>query len=115
VSTPALTLRDRLARIVEALPSGSAVTLPRDELARWIDAGDPEPMADYTVEHVAELLNRRPSTARGLCASGAIRAYKLNGREWRIPSSALREYLDRQANPDDDLDSDDDLSSWREL
>lgn len=43
-----LTLRDRLRRIVEALPPGAAATLPRDTLAEWIGAPEPEPLADLT-------------------------------------------------------------------
>jgi excisionase family DNA binding protein len=107
------TLRDRLRRIVEALPSGAAVTLPRDELARWIDAGDPEPLADLTVPEAAEIVNRKPSTVRAWCQSGDLRAYKLQGREYRITRDALREFQDRQSTPA--MAGNDDLSSWREL
>jgi excisionase family DNA binding protein len=109
------TLRDRLRRIVEALPNGAAVTLPRDELARWIDAGDPEPLADLTVQEIAEIVGRRPSTVRGWCAAGELRAYRFRGREWRIPATALREFQDREADPGDLDGDDDDLSGWREL
>jgi excisionase family DNA binding protein len=108
------TLRDRLRRIVEALPNGAAVTLPRDELARWIDAGDPEPLTDLTVPEAAEIVLRKPSTVRGWCASGELRAYRFQGREWRITRAALREFQDQQSKGDD-LDGDDDLSSWRQI
>lgn len=112
--TAPTTLRDRLRRIVEALPPGAAVTLPRDEIAAWVGAEDPEPLADLTVSEVAEIVKRAPSTVRGWCASGELRAYQFQGREYRITREALREFQDRQANPVDD-DSDDDLSSWRNV
>jgi excisionase family DNA binding protein len=107
------TLRDRIRRIVEALPNGAAVTLPRDELARWIDASDPQPLADLTGPEVAAIVNRSPSTVRGWCASGELRAYRFQGREWRITRDALREFQDRQSGPE--TNGDDDLASWREL
>jgi excisionase family DNA binding protein len=109
-----LTLRDRLRRIVEALPPGAAVSLPRDQLAAWVGADEPPPLTDLTVAEAAEILGRRPSTVRGWCASGELRAYRFRSREWRIPHSAIRELQDRQAAPDDDLDDDDGLSGWTE-
>jgi excisionase family DNA binding protein len=110
----ALSLRDRLRRIVEALPSGSAVTLPRDQLAEWVGADEPPPLTDLTVPEAAEILGRRPSTVRGWCASGELRAYKLRGREYRITREALREFQDQEADPDLDL-GDEDLRSYRDL
>lgn len=108
------TLRERLRRIVEALPPGAAATLPRDTLAEWVDADDPAPLADLTVQEVADLMGRKPSTVRGWCASGELRAYRLAGREWRIPHGALREYQDQQANPVDD-DGDENIRGWRDM
>jgi excisionase family DNA binding protein len=109
-----LSLKDRLRRIVEALPPGSAASLPRDTLAEWIGADEPAPLSDLTVPEAAEIVTRKPSTVRGWCASGELRAYRLQGREWRITREALREFQDRQANGDE-LDTDDDLASWRDV
>ncbi len=113
MSAPA-TLRDRIRRIVEALPPGASATLPRDTLAEWVGADDPEPLADLTVAEVAEIVKRAPSTVRGWCSSGELRAYQFQGREYRVTREALREFQDRQANPEDDSE-DDDLGSWRNL
>ncbi|MGK7312554.1 MAG: helix-turn-helix domain-containing protein [Candidatus Longimicrobiales bacterium M2_2A_002] len=111
-----LTLRDRLRKLVEALPPGSSATLPRDQLAEWIEAEEPEPLADLTVEDVAGIMDRAPSTVRGWCHDGKLRAYRLNGNEWRIPHEALREYQRGQLEDQkpDDPESDD-LSSWRDV
>jgi excisionase family DNA binding protein len=109
-----LSLRDRLRRIVEALPPGAAATLPRDTLAEWIGETEPRPLADLTVPEVAAIVGRAPSTVRGWCQDGELRAYRLQGREWRITREALREFQDRQADAEA-LTGDDDLSSWRTL
>lgn len=46
--------------------------------------------ADLTVAQVAARYSRQPSTVRGWCESGLLRgAYRLRGREWRIPAEAL--------------------------
>ena len=52
---------------------------------------------DLTVEEVAEEMRKAPSTVRGWLISRDLRGYKLNNREWRVPPSALRDYLMRQA------------------
>lgn len=109
------TLRERLRLIVEALPPGAAATLPRDTLAEWINAPDPRPLADLTVQEAAAIVGRAASTVRGWCQGGQLRAYLFNGREWRITREALRDFQDRQANPVDNDDGDEDLSSWRKL
>lgn len=100
------TLADRLRRAVDGLPSGSAVSLPVDVLREWIDEepGGPdeqaaEPLVDLTVPEVAGLLDRSDSTIRGWCQDGTLPgAYKLRGREWRVPRQALRELRDPQTN-----------------
>ncbi len=97
-----MTLQDRLRRIVEPLPPGAAVTLPADVLREWLDgepgtggqAGDgvsQEPLVDLTVEDVAKLVGRAPSTVRWWCQKGTLPgAYRLRNREWRVPRAALR-------------------------
>jgi excisionase family DNA binding protein len=73
-----------------------------DEAAESLNAEIPsasrasEPLADLTVEDVGRELNRAPSTIRGWLGSGSLRGYRLNGREWRIPRQALKEFLEAQ-------------------
>lgn len=61
-----MTVRERLAAIVDALPDGGAVTLPVAQLRAWLalepppDAPapiDPAPDASLTAAEVAELLH----------------------------------------------------------
>jgi excisionase family DNA binding protein len=110
-----LSLRERLRRIIEPLPPGSSVTLPREALAAMIGEAEPRPLADYRVVDVAGALNRAPSTVRGWCQTGELRAYRFQGKEWRITREALREFQDRQASGVDQDGGDDDLASWREV
>lgn len=75
--------------------------LPREALvpAGWVlDLLGREAVADsdgpdlgLTVQEVAQLTGRAPSTVRVWAGSGRLPgAYRLQGREWRIPRSALR-------------------------
>ncbi len=121
------TLRGRLEAIVASMPEGSAVTLPVDWLRRLLEAeGGPEVdggSADrpLRLREVAQRYGRAPSTIRGWCVAGKFPgAFKMNGVDWWVPRSALREFeasqqrgqgrepaLGRAREPD--------LSSWRRL
>ena len=96
-----MNLADRL----RLMPPGSLVP------AEWVlaelegesgiaaNTGEAANRADLTLEQASEQVKRSVSTVRGWCASGAVAgAYKLNGRDWRIPPAALRNYLDAQAS-----------------
>jgi excisionase family DNA binding protein len=94
-----MTLRARLRLLASALPSNdSAVTLTRaDLLSLAADADEATPSAgDLTVTDVAEEVGRASSTVRGWLIAGALRGYKLNSRDWRVPRSALCEYVNAQ-------------------
>lgn len=58
---------------------------------------EPDPVVDYTLQNIAELTGRSPITVRAWCRSGRLRAYKLMGRDWRIPVGAWREFQKGQA------------------
>lgn len=111
------TLRARLDRIRSVLPSSaSSVTLTREDLDELLGRPDQvDPIGDLTVQDIAEELGKAESTVRTwLTSSGGIPgAYKLHGREWRVPPSALREYLRRggKAEPEDGGR----LPSWDEV
>jgi excisionase family DNA binding protein len=90
-------LRARL----ELMPPGTLI--PADwvlaELGRELgpDAAE-HPAADLTVDQVAERLGRAPSTIRNWLAERRLPgAYRLRGREWRIPPAALRSFLEAEA------------------
>lgn len=82
--------------------------LPDEALVpvRWVrerldgdgEAGGDESIGDLSTADVADALDRAPGTIRAWCARGEIPgAYRLHGREWRIPRVSLRRYLDEQA------------------
>ena len=85
---------ERLRTIADALPEDASVSFSRADLLSMLD-DEPRPLpnpaleVDMTVAEVAELLKRAPATVRGWCATGELPgAYRLLGREWRIPSAA---------------------------
>ena len=118
-----MTLADRLRQLAAALPSdASSVTLTRADLRAMLegtpDDVQPAVTRDMSVEQVALEVQRSPSTIRRWLIAGELRGYKLQGRDWRVPRPALREYLTRQARPDDDSpdqDSEGNISAWRNL
>ena len=50
-----------------------------------------------TVEQVADRLNASHSAIRKWLANGDLVGIKLAGTRWRIPETALREFLDHAA------------------
>lgn len=94
---------ERLRAIADALPEDGRVSFTRTDLLNMIAAGatpkEPAQVSvDLTVAEVAELLHRAPGTIRGWCASGELPgAYRLRGREWRIPTAAVEAFQRHQA------------------
>jgi hypothetical protein len=82
-----------LRALAEALPIGAAVTVPREwllELLAGVSETSSVGTADPSIEEVAVRFGRAPSTVRGWCEAGKFPgAYKLHGREWRIPPAAI--------------------------
>ena len=103
-----MNLIEQIRAMVASMPPGSAISLPVDWLRDQLKAADaPEPagvtLDDLTVEDAGKQLGRSASTIRTWCGAGLIPgAYRLRGREWRIPPTALRAMLDREgeAKPD---------------
>ena len=118
-----MTLKERLRQLASALPSDDcAVMITRADLVALLE-GDPTETGlgstrDLTVEEVADETNRAPSTVRGWLISGALRGYKLNDRDWRVPRAALREYLEapsRQTSATPRDTGDVDIRAWRRI
>lgn len=93
-----MSLRDAIAALVAAAPLDGTVPV------RWLaeqlaadGATDTTPALrstdvaiDQTIAQVAVRFGRKPSTVRTWAERGALPgAYRLNGREWRIPQSAI--------------------------
>src|SRR2546422_8523983 len=107
-----MTLAD-LRELVARMPPGSTVTLPRDALLEAVGAPDaPEMPADLTVAEAATRFHRSASTIRTWTEEGRfIGAYKLNGRDWRIPVAAVAQFIERQRHQG----AGHDLGAWRKV
>jgi hypothetical protein len=123
--------RPRLLReLAEALPVGAAVSVPREWLLELLEGAAPSPVpsnvqaADMTIADLALRFGRHASTIRGWLEKGAFAgAYKLRGREWRIPAASLAAFEDtarrstgtRVAASKRSPRSKTDLTSWRRV
>ena len=97
-----MSVADRLRELAERLPPGGSLTLTRAgllELAAVAD-GQADPAAaraDFTVAEVAARFHRSASTVRDWCEHSRFEgAYKLNGRDWRIPQAGVDTFLAQQ-------------------
>ena len=106
-------LAQQLHAALRPIPDGALV--PVEWIRALIDehAGDG---ADLTAEAVGEMLGRAPSTIRGWCRDGRLPgAFRLRGREWRIPPAALAALRDSDPgqNGCNVRSRPADLGSWR--
>jgi excisionase family DNA binding protein len=113
-----MTLAD-LRRVADLLPPDASLTLSKALLLELL-AGADAPATDLTVRELAERLHRAPSTVRGWCEQDRLPgAYKLNGRDWRVPAEAMDSFLADQHSKyatrtyDDTHTSPVDLGAWR--
>ena len=96
-----MTLAD-LERLIESHAPGSLI--PRDWLLAIVHgldvAGEQDALADMSVSDAAEVLGRSTSTVREYCRRKLLPgSYRQQGREWRIPRSAIRAFQSAQASP----------------
>lgn len=120
-----MTARERIEAMIAGLPTETAaVVLTRRDLRELIgqvepreDADGDKPLADLTCAQAGAELGRTGSTIRAWCAAGRIPgAYRLGGREWRLPRASLRRFLDAQAERREAEAEDDqpvNLGRWR--
>ena len=90
-------LRSALA----VMPSGTLV--PRDWLLEQLaetsvlQGESSGSIVDLTIQHLAAMFGKRPSTVRAWVERGDFPgAYKLHGKEWRVPASAVHEFQAQQ-------------------
>ena len=97
-----MSLADRLRALAERLPPGGSLTLTKDVLLNLAasDGGQADQAAvpaDFTVAELAARFHRSASTVRDWCEHGRFEgAYKLNGRDWRIPQATVDTFLGEQ-------------------
>lgn len=99
--------------------------LPPDSLvpAGWVldQLQEPEPEEEklLRVEDLAEKFDRTPGTVRTWCREGRLEgAFRVRGREWRIPASAVEVFQKEQMTDDGRVEPlgrgpEADLGAWR--
>lgn len=111
-----MTLLDRLRALVENVPPGGSVTIPRDWLAGELQGAIvPATDADLTIAQVAARVGRALSTVRGWLERGELRGYRFRRREWRITPASLAEFLARERGATGRSTKRSEIGSWREL
>ena len=90
-----MTLQERLRRAIDGIPEGGSIALPVCVVEQWLSDGGLDVEPDLTVEDVAELFGRSPTTVRTWIREGRLEAYRF-GREYRITRRALAEFQQRE-------------------
>ncbi len=100
-----------------AMPSGTLV--PRDWVLEKLSEGVPAveiptlpTRVDLSIRELARLFGKQPSTVRAWVERGDLPgAYKLHGKEWRVPVSAVEAFQNGQRRRT--AKSEARLSAWR--
>src|SRR6266571_4144379 len=111
---------DSLRAALAAMPPGTLV--PRDWVVERLSADipavppavTPAPPArvDLTIRELAQLFGKQPSTVRAWVERGDFPgAYKLHGKEWRVPVSSVEAFQNGQRGAKSDAG----LSAWRRV
>lgn len=88
--------------------------VPRDWIAGILEETGESRDVDLTVAEAGSILGRAPSTIRTWAGQGRlVGAYRLAGREWRIPRAALRSLRDAADLGSEDPSDPSDLSEYR--
>jgi hypothetical protein len=95
--TPAAELRRDLGRLPPQALVPVGWVLERLSATQEHDRQPAEMEIDLTVEKVATLLDKKPSTIRAYCNARLFPgAYRLNGKQWRVPRSAITAFQRQQ-------------------
>lgn len=109
--------REALRAIATAVSPDQAVTVPAAWLLEVLNAEPPPRPAvslDLTVEQLAAQFGRKASTVRGWLERGDFPgAYRRQGREWRVPASAVQGYQERQRASASTPAGSVELGAWR--
>jgi len=88
-----MTALERLRQAAELLPAGTSLTVSREALLEALGGVDRPVGPDLTVAELSARFHRAPSTVRAWLEAGRFpAAYKLNGRDWRVPPAALESF-----------------------
>ena len=91
-------LSDRFRKLLDGMPRDGAVILSVETLLELLEESGPGGFdPDWTVKDVAELYGKTPCTITSWIRAGDLRAYKLNGKEYRVSAEALEEFRAKQS------------------
>lgn len=101
-----MTALERLRQAAELAPPGTSLTLTREALLEALGGVDRLAGPDLTVAELAKRFQRAPSTVRAWLEGARLPgAYKLNGRDWRVPPEAIGAFRAAQRSA---------LTAWRD-
>ena len=91
----------RMRDLADRLPPGSSITLAGAWLREQLEDVPPDGAVlsdgDLTIAQLATRFGRAPSTVRAwIEAKRFPGAYKLRGREWRVPPAAIAAFTDAE-------------------
>lgn len=103
----------RLRQALDPLPD--TATVPVGWIRDLLGSVGTSSLVDATVEEVASVIGRAPSTVRGWCRQGRLpNAYRLHGKEWRIPTESLKALREGANDSKHSSRRTADLGSWRQ-
>ncbi len=89
-------LSDWLTRMIDGMPSGAMISLPVDVVRERLNENGSGLDSDFTVAEVGKFFDRSPVTIRAWIRDGRLRAYRFQGREYRVCESALEEFQKKE-------------------
>ena len=122
---PEMDIRARLQVLADTLPESGAVTFTRADLLAMLageggkagQGGTDQTAEDLTVQDIAERAKRSPSAVRGWIRSGQLRAYRFQGRDYRVAPEAWEAFKQAQRSGGEakprERSGKVDLGSWR--
>ena len=89
-------LSDWLTRMIDGMPDGGSIILPVEAVKERLSENGSGLDPDLTVEEVGKFFDRSPVTIRTWIRNGRLRAYRFQGREYRVCESALEEFQQKE-------------------
>ena len=89
-------LSDWLAGMIDGMPDDGSIILTAKSVRKRLSENGPGFDHDFTVEEVGKFFNRSPVTIRAWIRDGRLRAYRFQGREYRVCESAVEELQQQQ-------------------
>ena len=93
-------LADWLTRMIDGMPDDGSIILTVEAVKERLNENGSGLDRDFTVEEVGKFFHRSPITIRTWIRDGRLRAYRFQGREYRVCESALEEFQQKERGRD---------------